>query len=236
MSYASGSRRAVGFSTSADWTTADERSFSGSYSHPPSYDEFSYYQEQEYDESRYSEYGYGQTNGFGRQDAAPTVYNELIRASSSDSLEYQYGPPYDVRNTGNMPLQSPYGNQQVKCRQLPCRTFISCGSCPYGDRCVFLHDAAVVSKPIYIRSKVRLGLQSNSNLSIESLTPCAHHAYRGSPRMTQRWTPSSGRRCPGPRSWGGSICATVSVSLCVVCCCSKCWVALKQNGEHSHMR
>lgn len=26
-----------------------------------------------------------------------------------------------------------------KCRQLPCRTFISTGSCPYGDRCVFLH-------------------------------------------------------------------------------------------------
>ena len=42
-----------------------------------------------------------------------------------------------------------------KCRQLPCRTFISTGSCPYGDRCVFLHDPSVVSKPIYIKSKVR---------------------------------------------------------------------------------
>lgn len=41
-----------------------------------------------------------------------------------------------------------------KCRQLPCRTFISAGSCPYGDRCVFLHDMSIVSKPVYIKSKV----------------------------------------------------------------------------------
>jgi hypothetical protein len=42
-----------------------------------------------------------------------------------------------------------------KCRQLPCRTFISTGSCPYGDRCVFLHDPSIVSKPVYIKTKVR---------------------------------------------------------------------------------
>lgn len=41
-----------------------------------------------------------------------------------------------------------------KCRQLPCRTFISTGSCPYGDRCVFLHDPSIVSKPVYIKTKV----------------------------------------------------------------------------------
>jgi len=40
-----------------------------------------------------------------------------------------------------------------KCRQLPCRTFISTGSCPYGDRCVFLHCAEIMSKPIYIKTK-----------------------------------------------------------------------------------
>lgn len=43
--------------------------------------------------------------------------------------------------------------QQFKCRQLPCRTFISTGSCPYGDRCVFLHDACIVAKPVYIKTK-----------------------------------------------------------------------------------
>lgn len=42
---------------------------------------------------------------------------------------------------------------QFKCRQLPCRTFISTGSCPYGDRCVFLHDPCIVAKPVYIKTK-----------------------------------------------------------------------------------
>lgn len=41
-----------------------------------------------------------------------------------------------------------------KCRQLPCRTFISTGSCPYGDRCVFLHDPSIMSKPVFIKIKV----------------------------------------------------------------------------------
>ena len=43
-----------------------------------------------------------------------------------------------------------------KCRQLPCRTFISTGSCPYSDRCVFLHDPSCVSKSCYIKMKVRI--------------------------------------------------------------------------------
>ena len=31
-------------------------------------------------------------------------------------------------------------NQSSRHRQLPCRTFISTGTCPYKDRCVYLHD------------------------------------------------------------------------------------------------
>jgi hypothetical protein len=38
-----------------------------------------------------------------------------------------------------------------KCRLLPCRTFISTGSCCYGDRCVFLHDQGVIAKPVYVK-------------------------------------------------------------------------------------
>lgn len=41
-----------------------------------------------------------------------------------------------------------------KCRQLPCRTFVSAGCCPYGDRCVFLHDPAIMSKNSYAKIKV----------------------------------------------------------------------------------
>ncbi len=49
---------------------------------------------------------------------------------------------------------SSFSHQVFKCRQLPCRTFISTGSCPYGDRCVFLHDPQIESKPVYIKTKV----------------------------------------------------------------------------------
>ncbi len=48
---------------------------------------------------------------------------------------------------------SHHPQQQFKCRQLPCRTFVSTGSCPYGDRCVFLHDPSIVAKPVYVRVK-----------------------------------------------------------------------------------
>ncbi len=48
---------------------------------------------------------------------------------------------------------SHHPQQQFKCRQLPCKTFVSTGSCPYGDRCVFLHDPSIVAKPVYVRVK-----------------------------------------------------------------------------------
>ena len=37
------------------------------------------------------------------------------------------------------------GNQTSRHRQLPCRTYISTGFCPYKDRCVYLHDPRVQS-------------------------------------------------------------------------------------------
>jgi len=32
------------------------------------------------------------------------------------------------------------GDDDQKFRQLPCRTFVSMGVCPYGERCVYVHD------------------------------------------------------------------------------------------------
>jgi hypothetical protein len=65
----------------------------------------------------------------------------------------------DIHESGNhvSSAESKTANQTAtnKCRQLPCRTFVSTGSCPYGDRCVFLHDPCIVSKPVYIKIKVR---------------------------------------------------------------------------------
>lgn len=67
-------------------------------------------------------------------------------------------PTRDVRNspisTASNLSQSSEPNSSSKCRQLPCRTFVSTGSCPYGDRCVFLHDPLIVSKPVFIKIKV----------------------------------------------------------------------------------
>lgn len=67
-------------------------------------------------------------------------------------------PARDVRNspvsTASNLSQSSEQNSSSKCRQLPCRTFVSTGSCPYGDRCVFLHDPLIVSKPVFIKIKV----------------------------------------------------------------------------------
>lgn len=37
------------------------------------------------------------------------------------------------------------GNQSSRHRQLPCRTYISTGCCPYKDRCIYLHDPRVQS-------------------------------------------------------------------------------------------
>lgn len=43
----------------------------------------------------------------------------------------------------------------VPCRQLPCRTFICTGTCPYGDRCVFLHDPRIESNCPALRARLR---------------------------------------------------------------------------------
>ena len=44
-----------------------------------------------------------------------------------------------------------------KYRQLPCRTFISTGSCPYRERCVFIHDPRLTtSKKVKTKSKSKV--------------------------------------------------------------------------------
>ncbi|KAJ1423914.1 hypothetical protein B484DRAFT_432519 [Ochromonadaceae sp. CCMP2298] len=72
----------------------------------------------------------------------------------SGSYHHHYQDEYSTHPFGESKHSSMgFAHHQSKCRQLPCRTFISTGSCPYGERCVFLHDPSVVSKPVYIRCK-----------------------------------------------------------------------------------
>ena len=42
----------------------------------------------------------------------------------------------------------------VSSRSLPCKTYISCGDCPYRDRCTFLHDPLLCSKISISKQKV----------------------------------------------------------------------------------
>lgn len=63
------------------------------------------------------------------------------------------GDSFDQMEMSHHQQISQHAHQQFKCRQLPCRTFVSTGSCPYGERCVFLHDPSIVAKPVYIKTK-----------------------------------------------------------------------------------
>lgn len=96
---------------------------------------------------------YGTNCSLSRESSDSGCY-DIYHGSSFDVY---YGGSFESRNQGLL-LSATSGNNlcqaAIKCRQLPCRTFISTGSCPYGDRCVFLHDLGIVSRPIYIRSKV----------------------------------------------------------------------------------
>ena len=115
-------------------------------------------------------------DAFTERNFMPPIHSRtqqqiLSRLSSSESLS-EYSPQYppnsqisnrmeSIRSSGHAGSVVPSPQQAVitppaaKCRQLPCRTFISTGSCPYGDRCVFLHDACIVSRPVFIKVKVR---------------------------------------------------------------------------------
>lgn len=48
-------------------------------------------------------------------------------------------------------------------RLLPCRSFVSTGSCCYGARCVFLHDEGLVSKPVFIKNLRKEGKEQVSS-------------------------------------------------------------------------
>lgn len=92
-----------------------------------------------------------------KRNYSKAQYGVLSSDSSDSGYDvYNQNSYYEKGNsTYNSSSSVPNNqNQVVKCRQLPCRTFISTGSCPYADRCVFLHDMSIVSKPVYIRSKV----------------------------------------------------------------------------------
>jgi hypothetical protein len=66
----------------------------------------------------------------------------------------------------------------LKFRQLPCKTFVSIGACPYRDRCKFLHDPRIIAQDSRsrIRSKTREEKTTDSLfwpvMTLEQITMC----------------------------------------------------------------
>ena len=86
---------------------------------------------------------------------------QRLKEPSLNAKEDFYPVPTSQRDIRSSPVttatQMSGGTDNVsKCRQLPCKTFVSTGSCPYGDRCVFLHDPCIISKPVFIKIKVKI--------------------------------------------------------------------------------
>ena len=71
------------------------------------------------------------------------------RHSSNDSSRANSPVPSAVTDRDF----SPKFGGGAKHRQLPCRTWISTGCCPYTDRCVFLHDPRVMAKQVAFKTK-----------------------------------------------------------------------------------
>jgi len=56
-------------------------------------------------------------------------------------------------------------NENSKYRQLPCRTFISVGTCPYRERCVYLHDPRILCRD----SKTKTRKRNKEDDTVDSL-------------------------------------------------------------------
>lgn len=113
---------------------------------------------------------YGTNCSLSRESSDSGCY-DVYHGSSFDVY---HGGSFESRNQGVLLSAMSSTNliqTAIKCRQLPCRTFISTGSCPYGDRCVFLHDLSIVSRPIYIRSKVGCTCMRYDACTEQSITP-----------------------------------------------------------------
>ena len=88
--------------------------------------------------------------------------------SVDDSLEELQAADYNLKRNG----QGRGGKSQQYCaqpmRQLPCRTFLSCGGCSFNERCLFLHPPSLQSKlplPLYVNNTTHISRSAGSAYS-----------------------------------------------------------------------
>ncbi len=80
------------------------------------------------------------------QNSIRSSYNMFSNqyASALTQAPMQYYNSVDQHCDGLYDVACQDGNAN-KYRQLPCRTFIAVGTCPYRDRCVYLHDVSQIA-------------------------------------------------------------------------------------------
>lgn len=62
---------------------------------------------------------------------------------SNEVSQASYSPKPQQERDQHVQQQLP---EESKYRQLPCKTFVSVGTCPYRDRCVYLHDPRLIHR------------------------------------------------------------------------------------------
>ncbi len=75
------------------------------------------------------------------------IHTNFDHFYESDKSYNEWQQYYHHHHHHHNQYQPPHPQQQ-RLRQLPCRTFLSCGTCPYGPRCVFLHDYRLEGSPL----------------------------------------------------------------------------------------
>ena len=74
------------------------------------------------------------------------IYNNHLELNARSPLyENNESILYRLERGGKVPSAE-------KFRRMICNTYISCGGCPYGDKCVFLHDPRLTIGSFKIRT------------------------------------------------------------------------------------
>ena len=81
---------------------------------------------------------------------APSQHSLMNYNSKNRNLPNKNEYYYSIQCCSTVELSPPQQQVQMsdenKYRQLPCKTFVCVGTCPYRDRCVYLHDPRLIYK------------------------------------------------------------------------------------------
>lgn len=85
--------------------------------------------------------------------SGPTVLASALRSKNKLQQHFGGGPARSNSSNNSNSNNAPSISHGPPIRQLPCKTWLSTGTCPYSSRCVFLHDPRVVASPVSYQCK-----------------------------------------------------------------------------------